>query len=91
MKVIDGSIILRIAEEKDETSFIDELYVIVNGMKIRPEAGSRAAARVTARDGDRLMIAAGQSYEFAFALSKSLAGREHVEVSVVAAGFYASE
>lgn len=88
VKVIDGSVILRIAEEKNEISFIDKLHVVVDGMEIDPEASSDAADRVAARDEERLTIAAGQFYEFAFVLPEPLASQEQVEISVVVSGFY---
>ena len=91
VKVVDGSIILRIAEEKEETSFIDELYIIVDGTVLHPETKNQTAAKVTNKDQSRLVIARGQSYEFAFVLPKRFASQERVEISVVASGFYVGE
>ncbi len=90
VEVIDGSVILRIVEEREEISFIDELYIIVDGTVVHPEIKSQAAAKVMIRDQERLMIA-DQSYEFAFVLPKTFASQEQVEISVVVSGFYVGD
>jgi hypothetical protein len=39
-----------VAEEKDETTFIDELYLIAEGIEVRAEANPDIAARVAEKD-----------------------------------------
>ncbi len=89
IEVVDGSVILRIAEEKTEISFIDALYIVADGIEIRAEAGSDGAAQVAERDRECLGIHGGESYEFRFKLPDSLADRKQIPVTVVVSGFYA--
>ena len=88
VEIVDGSLILMVVEEKKEITFIDELYVIVDGIEVRAEANSDAAVQVAERDRDYLVITSGESREFRFKLPDSFAGREHATVSVVVTGFY---
>jgi hypothetical protein len=89
VEIIDGSVIFAVAEEKEETSFIDEFYIIADGMKVRAEAEPHVAAQVAEKDQDYLIITGGESYEFSFKLPGSFAGREQTTVLVVVSGFYA--
>jgi hypothetical protein len=86
VEVVDGSIILKVAEEKEEISFIDALYIVVDGIKVHAEAAPYAVAE---KDRDYLIIHGGESCEFRFKLPDSLAGRKRVPVTVVVSGFYA--
>jgi hypothetical protein len=88
VEVIDGAVILMVAEEKEEISFIDELYIIVDGIGVRAEANSWAAAKVAEKDQDYLVITGGESFEFRFKLSGSLADEPRTTASVVISGFY---
>jgi hypothetical protein len=88
VEVVDGAITLRVAEEKDEISFIDELTIVVDGLALRAESDDCPAARVAARDGDYLTIAAGESCTFHLGLPDSVSGQERVNVSVVVSGYY---
>ena len=88
VEIVDGAITLMVAEEKDEVTFIDELYVIVEGIEVRAEAITRAAGRVAERDQDYLIIPSGESYVFRFRLPDALTGRDRAAVSVVVSGFY---
>ncbi len=90
VKTVDGAIILKVAEERAEISFIDELYITVDGVKVRAEGEPHVAAQVAERDQDYWMIARGESSEFRFRLPGSLASREQTTVSVVVSGFYVS-
>jgi hypothetical protein len=89
VEIFDRSITLVVAEEKEETTYIDELHIIVEGIEVRAAGASRIAAAVAARDQDYLVIASGESREFRFPLPDSFAGRERAAVSVVVSGFYA--
>ena len=89
VEIVDGSIALSVVEEKNEITFIDELYVIVEGIEVRATGASRAATEAAERDEDYLVIAGGESREFRFKLPDSLAGRERAAVSIVVSGFYA--
>ena len=88
VEIVDGTVILMVAEEKEEISFIDDLYVIVDGIEVRAEANSCAAAKVAENDQDYLVITRGESFEFRFILPGPFAGRQRATVSVVASGFY---
>jgi hypothetical protein len=89
VEIVDGSIALIVVEEKNEITFIDELYVIVEGIEVHAEATSGVAARVAERDQDYLVIGSSESREFRFRLPASFTGRERAAVSVVVSGFYA--
>lgn len=90
--VIDGTITLRIDEEKDEISFIDEFYVVVEGVVISAEGSAEgefdAVAQVASADQDYLVMTRGDSVEFSFNLPENLADRDRVSVSVVVSGYY---
>ncbi len=87
VEVVDSMVTLKVAEEKNELTFIDELYVIIDGIEVRAEADS-AAARIAEKDQDYLLLAGGESREFRFRVPASLAGMQRVAVSVVVSGFY---
>ncbi len=89
VEIVDGSITLRVAEEKDELTFIDELYLIVEGLEVHAEANPDVAARVAAKDQDYVLLTGGASHEFRFSLPDSFAARQRVAVSIVVSGFYA--
>jgi hypothetical protein len=88
VEIIDGAVILMVAEEKEEISFIDDLYIIVDGIEVRAEANSWAAAKVAEKDQDYLVITGGESFEFRFTLPGSFADRPQTTASVVVSGFY---
>jgi hypothetical protein len=82
LPAIDGVITLRIAEEKHEITYLDELYLVVDGQRIPAQAAPDIAARVAAQDGDVLILTAGTSYEFRFAVPHA------DQVSLGVSGFY---
>jgi hypothetical protein len=88
VEIVDDAITLMVAEEKEEVSFIDELYIIVDGTEVRAEADPYVAAKVAENDQDYLVITGGESFEFRFALPGSLAGRRQAAISIVVSGFY---
>jgi hypothetical protein len=91
VEVVDGSVILKVAEEKAEVTFIDALYVVVDGVKVRAEADPRVTAKVTEKDRDYLLVNSGESFTFRFRLPDSLAGRKQVDVAIVVSGYYESQ
>ena len=88
VEVVDGSITLMVAEEKDEITYIDELYILVDGIDVRADRASPAAAQVAYKDDDYLVIAKGESRTFRFSLPNPFAGDARAAVSVVVSGFY---
>jgi hypothetical protein len=88
VEIVDGFLTLRVAEEKDEITFIDELYLIIEGSEVRSQASPGVAARVAAKDQAYVSLAGGESREFRFKLPESFAARQRVAVSVVVSGFY---
>lgn len=88
VEIIGSSVAFAVAEEKEETSFIDELYIMADGVKVRAEANPHVATRVAEKDQDYLIITSGESYEFRFKLPGSFAGRKRATVWVVVSGFY---
>ncbi len=88
VEIVDGAVTLRVTEEKDEMTFIDELYITVEGIPVHAEPDSDGAIKAAARDRDYLALAGGESCEFRFRLPASLDARRWVPVSVVVSGFY---
>jgi hypothetical protein len=88
VEVIDGAVTLRVAEEKAEVTFIDALYIVVDGMAVRAEADPRVAAKVAEKDQDYWIISSGESCTFRFRLPDSLAGRKQATVTIVVSGYY---
>ncbi len=88
VEVVDGFVVLRIAEEKRELTFIDEFYILVDGVKVQVEGDSGAAVSVIAKDGDYLILAEGEFHEFRFRLPEMFTARRWGVVSVVVSGYY---
>jgi hypothetical protein len=88
VEILDGAITLMVAEEKEEITFIDELYIMADGIEVHAEASSCSATRVAERDQDYVTLTSGESCEFRFTLPDSFTGRQQTAVSVVVSGFY---
>ncbi len=88
VEIIDGSVILKVAEEKAEVTFIDALYIVADGVQVRAEADSRLAARVAEKDQDYLILSSGESCAFRFRLPDSFAGKKQTTVAIVVSGYY---
>jgi hypothetical protein len=86
--VIDGSVILKVVEEKTEVSFIDALYIVVDGVKVHAEADPHVAAKVAEKDQDYLIIGSGESQTFQFRMPDAFAGRKQTTVAIVVSGYY---
>jgi len=86
LPVVDGSIVIKIAEEKAEVTYIDQLYLLIDGVPVpAAEADSAVAAQVAAADGNYLTLHEGEARQFRFPVSASA---NHASVSVVAVGYY---
>ena len=84
---VNGAVILQIAEEQAEITFLDELVLLVGGIAVRADA---APPQLAERDQDYLILTNGEAYTFTFRLPDTLAGQEQVTASVIATGFYES-
>jgi hypothetical protein len=91
VEIVDGSVILKVAEEKVEIACIDAFYIIVDGVAVRAEAAPHVAAKVAEKDHDYLIINSGESCTFRFRLPDSFAGRKQTTVAVVVSGYYVSQ
>lgn len=80
---IDGSIIIKIAEEKDEVSYIDSLSLLIDGVPIP----AQAEPVVAADDGHYLILHRDQSQEFRFPVP--LFFNDGESVSIIVSGYYA--
>jgi hypothetical protein len=83
---VDGSIVIKVTEEKDEVSYIDSLYLVIDGVAIAAQAESAVVAQIAAVDGDDLILHRGQSYEFRFPVPPSW--HDQQPASVVVTGYY---
>jgi hypothetical protein len=79
---VDGWIVIRLAEEKDEVTYLDSLHLLVGGVAIAAESNSSVAAA----DGEYLTLRRGESVEFRFRAPASFADGD--PVSVAATGYY---
>jgi hypothetical protein len=84
--VVDGVITIRIAEERDEVSFIDALYLKIDGATVRAEGDPVVTAQVAAADGNALILQRGDAVELRFRVPASYA--EGDPVQVIATGYY---
>ena len=84
--VVDGTVRLRLAEEKPEISYIDQLAVMINGVRVQP--GGALGDRLFAVDGDMLTLREGQTVELVFPVPLRFDQAEFVHVTVVAQGYY---
>lgn len=77
--VIDGAINLRITEEKDEISYIDSFYLLVNGEPIYADD-----RRLSNTDGDYVILHRGDSIDLSFPVSID----SDATIQVMASGYY---
>jgi hypothetical protein len=88
VRTVGDTIIVRVAEEREEIAFIDQLYLVVDGVKVVAESDPQVAAKVAEIDQNYLIITSGEFYEFKFRRRGSFVGGELADVLVVASGFY---
>ncbi len=81
--VTDGAIHLRVAEEKDETTTLDALYLLVDGVPVYADD-----SRLNVADGDIVILRQGDWLDLRFEVG-DLAG--DVSVVVVTVGYYVPE
>jgi len=77
--VIDGSIHLRIVEERDEISYIDAFYLLVDGEPVYADD-----PRLTTVDNEYVILHRGDSIDLSFAVS--VVG--DTTIQVMASGYY---
>lgn len=76
--VVDGEILLRIAEEEEEISYLDGFYLLVDGEPVYADN-----ALLSAVDGESLILHQGESVDLRFAVDGT-----PETVQVVAHGYY---
>lgn len=81
--VREGVVRLQIREEKAETTFLDALYLEVNGRIIKPEDSLLAEA-----DGEYLVLRQGDVYEVRFDVLGIAAEQQPVKAALVSTGYY---
>jgi len=81
--VVDGAVRLRLAEEKAEIAYFDALTVLVDGVAI--SLPTPALQRV---DGRFLRLRPEAMLDFDLVLPAAYAGLSHVQVTVIATGYY---
>ena len=77
---------LKVCEEKDEVSYIDEMVLIVNGQAIYPVQDSQEASDISSIDGKYLILKNNDSTEFTYKLPFDLSGP--VDCEIKATGYY---
>jgi len=82
---VDGAITLRISEERDEVTYIDEFYLMVDGVKVAAQGNPQAVGLVAGRDGRTLILNRGDSVDFRFSV---VAGESPSNVEVIVTGYY---
>ena len=86
VKVIDGAVIVRIVEEKDEVAYVDSLALVSGAGAIAAETDDAATAKLASDDGDYLVLRKGDAVELRFPAPAGLADGD--SVSVVVNGYY---
>ncbi len=86
VKVVDGSVVVKVAEEKDEVSYIDSLALVTNAGIIAAEADPATTTKLASDDGDYLVLKQGDSVKLHFPAPAGLADGD--PVSVVVNGYY---
>ena len=80
-----GRIALRIAEEKPETSYIDEVFVRVGGVDYRPSSCRERASALCAADKDYAVLGEGETLELVFDLGEAAPASP---IELFARGYY---
>jgi hypothetical protein len=83
VSVQDGIIRLQIREEKPEITYLDALYLEVDGIPVWPDAGLLSSV-----DEHYLTLRQGDIYELTFDVSALAGNSDSVEVVIVSAGYY---
>jgi hypothetical protein len=86
LPVVDGTLRVRIQEEKAETSYIDQLTLTIDGVELLPDGG--ASVTLAARDDKYQVLHQGDAIEITFVLPSALAARNRVDGTLTAAGYY---
>lgn len=82
LAVVDGAVVIRVAEEKDEITVIDALVLLVDGVPV--PAQGESAAQVAAADGESLILHRGETAEFRFPVPPTFSGAASLAVT----GYY---
>jgi len=82
LAVVDGAVVIRVAEEKDEVTYLDALILLVDGVPV--PAQGEAAAQVAAADGESLILRQGDVAEFRFPVPPTFSGTASLAVT----GYY---
>jgi hypothetical protein len=84
---VDGSIVIRVAEEKDEIAYIDMLALLVDGAAVAAAGADQgAASQVSAADGEYLVLRQGETVDLHFRVPAFFTDGD--PVSVVVTGYY---
>ena len=86
VKVVDGAVIVRLAEEKDEVSYIDSFALVTSAGMIAAEADTETMAKLASDDGNYLVLRKGEAVELRFPAPVGLA--DGSSVAVVVDGYY---
>lgn len=82
----EGAIRLQIREEKAEITYLDALYLEVNGRIVKPADSLLAEA-----DGNYLVLRQGEVYEAQFDVSAIAAEKQPLKAVLVSTGYYLPE
>lgn len=83
---VNGEIVIKVAEEKDEVTSIDRLALRIGGVIVPAGADPGLADQVAAVDGNRLTLRRGESAEFRFPVPAGYTPGD--PVSVIVTGYY---
>ncbi|MBN1220130.1 MAG: LysM peptidoglycan-binding domain-containing protein [Anaerolineae bacterium] len=86
--VQDGLIRLQIREEKPETTYLDTLYLEVEGTPVWPNAKLPQAGLLAQVDQHYLVLQRGDVFELTFDVSALTSETALVEVMIVSTGYY---
>jgi uncharacterized Zn ribbon protein len=72
--VENGLVKLKVCEEKDELSYIDEIVLIIDGHTVYPVQDSEKAYAVSYIDHEYLVLKKGDTVEFFYEIPVKLSG-----------------
>ncbi|MEM7028751.1 MAG: leucine-rich repeat domain-containing protein [Chloroflexota bacterium] len=88
LPVVDGRLTIRIDEEKEEISYLDELYILVADQRLRPQGDPEIVKQLAATDQKHLVLHKGDQHILYFEFPATMTSVTHIDVTIVASGYY---
>lgn len=86
VSAVNGEIVIRIAEEKDEVTYLDALTLQIGDTVLAAESGAETTALLAGIDGQYLVLHEGESVELRFRAPEGFV--DGANATVIATGYY---